>query len=108
MAAAFMNEGYTILLTTVLVFMYSLTRIIDPTSLTPGLNLLIRVLNIHHMIMNNNEELFNRLKAPQTGATRTLTWITRINSHTYINTVTSTLCKAPAQLLHNLESHFYI
>ena len=39
------------------------------------------------------------LKAPRTGATRTLTWIIRIHSCTYINTVTTTLCEAPAQLL---------
>ena len=43
----------------------------------------------------------------ETGATRTLTWIARIHSHDYINTVTTTWCEAPAQLLHNLESHFY-
>ena len=35
--------------------------------------------------------------------THTLTWIARIHSHTYINTVITTLCEAPAQLLHNLE-----
>ena len=39
------------------------------------------------------------LKASRTGTTRTLTWITRICSHTYINTVRTTLCQAPAQLL---------
>ena len=39
------------------------------------------------------------LKASRTGTTRTLTWIARICSHTYINTVTTTLCQAPAQLL---------
>ena len=39
------------------------------------------------------------LKAPQTGAIRTLTWIARIHSHTYINTVTTTWCEAPVQLL---------
>ena len=38
---------------------------------------------------------------------RTLTWITHIHSHTYINTVRTTLCEAPAQLLHNLGSNFY-
>ena len=31
-----------------------------------------------------------KLKAPQTGTTRTLTWIARIHSHTYIHTVTTT------------------
>ena len=29
------------------------------------------------------------------------------HSHTYINTVTATLCEALAQLLQNLESKFY-
>ena len=38
---------------------------------------------------------------------RTLTWIARIHSHTYINTVTIMLCKAPAQLLQNLKWNFY-
>ena len=38
---------------------------------------------------------------------RTLTWIARSHSHSDINTVTTTLCVAPAQLLHNLESIFY-
>ena len=33
-------------------------------------------------------------------------WIARIHSHTYINTVTTSLCEAPTQLLHNLESNF--
>ena len=35
-------------------------------------------------------------------------WIARIHSHTYINAVTSTttLCEAPAQLLHNLEYNY--
>ena len=48
------------------------------------------------------------LKAPQTDATRTLKWIAHIYSHTYIiNTVTTTLCEAPAQLLHNLQSNLY-
>ena len=51
----------------------------------------------------NEESLW--LKAPRTGATRTLTWIARIHSHSYINAVATTLCKAPAQLLHNLESN---
>ena len=37
------------------------------------------------------------LKVPRTGATRTLTRIARIHWHTYINTVTTTLCEAPAQ-----------
>ena len=53
---------------------------------------------------------FNRspwLKALRTGATRTLTWIARIYSHTYINTVTTT-CEAPAQLLQILESIFFL
>ena len=36
-------------------------------------------------------------------AQHALTWIARIHSHTYINTVSTTLCEAPAQLLHNLE-----
>ena len=40
-------------------------------------------------------------------ATRTLTWIARSHSHIYINTVTTTLCEAPAQLLQTLESNFY-
>ena len=35
----------------------------------------------------------------------TLTWIARIQSHTYTNIVM--LCKAPAQLLKNLTSNFY-
>ena len=48
------------------------------------------------------------LKAPRTGATRTLTWIARIHSHTYINTVTTTWCEAPAQLLQKLESIFVL
>ena len=39
------------------------------------------------------------LKAPQTGATRTLTWIARIHSHTYVNTVTTAWCEAPAKIL---------
>ena len=39
------------------------------------------------------------LKAQRTGATHTLTWIARIHSHTYINTVTAMWCEAPAQLL---------
>ena len=43
----------------------------------------------------NNEELLmvtmaQTVKAPQTGATPTLTWITHNHSHTYINTVTTT------------------
>ena len=38
-------------------------------------------------------------KSPRTGATRTLTWIARIHSRTYINTVTTAWCEAPAQLL---------
>ena len=33
--------------------------------------------------------------------THTHTWIARIHSHTYTNTVTTVLCVAPAQLLHN-------
>ena len=37
----------------------------------------------------------------------TRAWIAHIRSHTYINTATTTLCRAPAQLLQNLESHFY-
>ena len=36
-------------------------------------------------------------------AQHTLTWITRIHSLTYINTVTTMLCEAPAQLLQNYE-----
>ena len=40
-----------------------------------------------------------RLKPLQSGVTRTLTWIARIQSHTYINIATTTLCEAPAQLL---------
>ena len=44
---------------------------------------------------------FKRLNALQTDATCTLTWIADIHSHTFINTVTTTLCEAPAQLLHN-------
>ena len=63
------------------------------------------------VIMKN----FNRpwspwLKAPRTGAARTLTPTQCIYSHTYINTVTlltTTWCEAPAQLLQNLESIFY-
>ena len=43
-------------------------------------------------------------KRRELAVTRTLTWIARILSHTYINTVITTLCEAPAQLLHNLES----
>ena len=47
-----------------------------------------------------------------TGATHshTLTWIPRIHLqlHTYINTVTTTLCEAPAQLLTNLESIVFL
>ena len=35
----------------------------------------------------------------RTGTTYTLTWIACIHSHTYFNTVTTTWCKAPAQLL---------
>ena len=33
-------------------------------------------------------------------------FIARIQSHTYINTATTTLCEAPAQLLQKLESNF--
>ena len=40
--------------------------------------------------------------------TRTLTSIARIHSHTYINTVTATLCEALAQLLHNFGIEFFI
>ena len=39
--------------------------------------------------------------------TRTLTWIARIHSHTYINTATTTLCKVPAQL-YIYAKHSYI
>ena len=39
--------------------------------------------------------------------THTLTCIAHIHSHTYINTVTTTWCQAPAQLWHSLESNFY-
>ena len=39
------------------------------------------------------------LKAPRTGATRTLSWIARIHSHTYINTVTITWCTTPALIV---------
>ena len=39
-----------------------------------------------------------KVKAQQTSATRTLTWIACIHSHTYINTVT-TMCEAPTRLL---------
>ena len=47
-------------------------------------------------------------KVPWTGAIHTLAWIARIHSHTHINTVkTMILCKAPAQVLQNLESNFY-
>ena len=53
---------------------------------------------------HNNEELqlaqftwSQWLKAPQTGATHTITWIARIHSHTYINTVTTTWCEAMAE-----------
>ena len=41
-------------------------------------------------------------------ATRTLMWIARIHSHTYINTVTTTLCEVPAHLLQNLESNVFL
>ena len=44
----------------------------------------------------------------RTGATRTLTWIARIHSRTYINTVTTMWYEAQAQLLQNLESIFFI
>ena len=37
-------------------------------------------------------------------APHALTWIAHIHSHTYMNTVTTTLCEVPAQLLQNLES----
>ena len=30
-------------------------------------------------------------------------WIARIHLHTYINTLSTTLCEAPAQLLQNLD-----
>ena len=36
-----------------------------------------------------------------------LTWIARIHSHTYINTVTTTWCEAPAQLLQKFGIDFY-
>ena len=52
---------------------------------------------------NNN----TNIKAPRTGAAHTLTWITRLHFHTCINTVITTWCEAPAQLLHNLESNFF-
>ena len=32
--------------------------------------------------------------------TRMLNWIAHIHSHTYYNTVTTTLCEAPAQLFN--------
>ena len=66
-------------------------------------------LNAHVLIriIIKNFDRSSWLKAPRTAATRTLTWITRIYSHTYINTVTTTLSEAPAQLLQNLESNFY-
>ena len=41
-------------------------------------------------------------------AQHTLTWIAHIDSHTFINTATTTLCEVPAQLLRNLESLFFI
>ena len=34
--------------------------------------------------------------------------IARIHSHTYTNTVATTLCQATAQLLQNLESKFIL
>ena len=48
------------------------------------------------------------LKAPRTGATRTLSWIARIHSHTCINTVTTTSCKAPAQRITEFGIYFFI
>ena len=45
------------------------------------------------------------LKAPRIDATRTLTWIGRIHSRTYINTVTTMRCEAPAQLF-GVETKF--
>ena len=47
-------------------------------------------------------------KTPRTGATRTLTRLARIHSHTYINTVTTAWCEAPVQLLQNMESNFML
>ena len=40
------------------------------------------------------------LKAPWTSATCILTWFAWIHLHIYINTITTMLCEAPAQLLH--------
>ena len=41
-------------------------------------------------------------------AQHALTWIARMHSHTYINTVTITWCEVPAQLLQNLELNLYL
>ena len=38
---------------------------------------------------------------------RTHSLTTQLHQHSYINTVTTTLCEAPAELLHNLESTFW-
>ena len=40
--------------------------------------------------------------------TRTLTWVARIHSHTYINIIRNTWCEAPAQLLQNFENRSFI
>ena len=58
-----------------------------------------------HIIMKN----FNRRTSHghYGSKRRKLTWIARIHSHTFINTVKTTLCEAPPQLLQNLESNFY-
>ena len=81
--------------------------IVDWMTTTDSQNdLRLRAVQIKIIIMKN----FNRqfpwspwLKAPRTGATRTLTWIAHIQSHTYINTVTTTLCEALCQLLYNFK-----
>ena len=39
---------------------------------------------------------------------RTLTWIARIHSHTFINTVTTTLCEAPAHILQHFKLNFIL
>ena len=62
---------------------------------------------------HNNEELLLAqfpwspwLKEPRTGATRTHSHGSHAFTHSYNNTVTTTLCEAPAGLGHNLDFNF--
>ena len=69
----------------------------------PGLS------NIEYIfIMKNFNRRIPMVTVAQSIATRTLTWIARIHTHTYINTITTTLCEAPAQQLQNRNQMFIL